>query len=465
MRLINSDFLLSNETSKNLYHKFAENMPIADYHCHLNPEDIAKDTLFDNITQLWLGGDHYKWRLMRNCGVDEKYITGDGDDREKFRKWIYVLERSIGNPIYHWCHLELEKYFRYDETVSSEKADEIYDLCNEVIKGEKLSTRKLIEMSNVTVLCTTDSPEDELVWHEKLRGDESFNIKVLPAFRPDKILKIGDKGFSSYIKTLGARYDAEIDSISDLEAVIEKSVDYFDSLGCRTSDHGIESVPFLQADDAEINEIFRRAIEGEEISDDAIECYQTKVLAYLSQLYFKHDWVMQLHYGAERNINQPMMNKLGPDTGYDCIAGHACGVKLARLLNHLETSGALPKTIVYSLNPEDNATIDTVCGCYSKAGVKGKVQHGAAWWFNDHYDGMKAHMREIASKGMIANFVGMLTDSRSFLSYTRHDYFRRILCEVLSEYVTTGQFPYDEKLLGQIVEDVSYNNTIEYFNF
>lgn len=465
MKLINDDFLLSNDVSRNLYHKYAEKMPIADYHCHLSPREIAEDTLFENITQLWLKGDHYKWRLMRNAGIDEEYITGDADDREKFRKWIYVLERSIGNPIYHWCHLELKKYFHFEDVVSLERADEIYDMCNRIISEEHLSARKLIEMSDVTVLCTTDSPEDELIWHEKLREDETFNVKVLPAYRPDRILQIGAEDYADYIINLGKRYCIDIKTFNDLVDVLDRSVEYFNAKGCRTADHGIEKIPFRKADRSEASAIFSKALAGASVTEVESEYFQTEVLTQLAMLYSKYGWVMQLHYGAERNVNTSMFERLGPDTGYDCIANTGCGQKLAAFMNHLETSCCLPKTIIYSLNPIDNDAIDTICGCYSETGVKGKVQHGSAWWFNDSYNGMTEHMKCLASKGMIANFVGMLTDSRSFLSYTRHDYFRRILCEVLSQWVVNNQFPYNEKLLGEIVQDISYNNTIEYFKF
>lgn len=465
MNFITDDFLLTNSFSQKLYHKHAENLPIADYHCHLIPEEIAKDEEFQDITQIWLKGDHYKWRLMRNCGISEEYISGNGDSREKFRQWIKVLEKCIGNPIYHWCHMELNTYFGYRKPVTSAKADEIYDYCNDIIRRTHMSPRKLIEMSKVTVICTTDSPEDDLKWHKIIREDESFTTKVLPTYRPDKLVNAAAENYAENIHTFGARYNTEIRDLAQFTDTIRRSVEFFAENGCKVSDHGIEKVTRIVADREEADAIFRKALAGEKIAEKEQDAFQNYMLGVFAGLYKEFGWVMQIHYGAERNINGPMFEKIGPDTGYDCIANGNCGSGLAALLNRLESADILPKAVIYSLNPNDNAAIDTICGSYSEPGVMGKIQHGSAWWFNDHIDGMRNQMKELAAKGMLANFVGMLTDSRSFLSYARHDYFRRILCELISQWVISGQYPENEELLGEIVEDISYNNTMRYFGF
>ncbi len=465
MRFIHDDFLLSTQTARDLYHNYAKNMPIVDYHCHLSPEDIAKDRKFENITQVWLGGDHYKWRLMRNCGVAEEYITGEASDKEKFLKWVYVLKQCAGNPLYHWSMLELLRYFEWDEVLTDANAETAWDHCNAVIEKEGLSARELIRRSNVEIICTTDNPEDDLRYHKMIREDGTFKTLVLPAFRPDKACKINGDEFAAYIKVLGERFHCEIASYAELRKTLQKSVEYFDEMGCKVSDHGIDFIPCRQADGDEIERIFARRMKGEIVSEEEAESYMTRFLADLSKEYKKHGWVMQLHYGAERNNNGPMYKKIGPDTGYDSISGKKAGENLAKFLSMLEDYHTLPKMIIYSLEPSDNAMIDTVCGCFHEAGVKGKVQHGSAWWFNDHFAGMKEQLADLAGHSVLGNFVGMLTDSRSFLSYTRHEYFRRILCELLGQWVERGYYPADMDVLGKMIRDISYYNALDFFQF
>ncbi len=464
MKFIHDDFLLSTETAKRLYHGFAEPMPIIDYHCHLSPQEIAEDKVFDNISQLWLSGDHYKWRLMRSCGIDERYITGDGSDKEKFLAWAQTIEKCPGNPLYHWTMLELKRYFDYDGVLSSKNAEEVWEHCNRVIADQKMSAREIIAMSGVSVICTTDNPEDDLKWHKMLAGDSSFKTKVLPAFRPDKAVKITAEGFGKYIGLLEERFGCPIASYVDLLQVLKESIRYFQEMGCRTSDHGLDRIPYRPVNAEEADRILVKALRGEGLTADEVEAYQTRLLLDLGELYADLGWVMQLHYGAKRNNNTLMYEQLGPDTGYDCIAGVKCGEKLPALLNALEIKSCLPKTIIYSLDPTDNAMIDTVCGCFHEAGIRGKVQHGSAWWFNDHLAGMRHQLSGLAESGVLDNFVGMLTDSRSLLSYTRHEYFRRILCGLMGEWIDQGLYPPDMETAGAIVENVCYYNAKELFN-
>lgn len=465
MKFINDDFLLSTQTARDLYHKYAENMPVIDYHCHLAPEDIALDRRFENITQIWLGGDHYKWRLMRNCGVPEEYITGGASDKDKFLKWVQVLEQCVGNPLYHWSMLELARYFGWEEVLTERNAEAAWNHCNDVIVKEGLSARELIRRSNVEIICTTDNPEDDLKYHRMMREDKEFQTLVLPAFRPDKACKIDGDEFGAYIEILEKRFGCAVNSYKDLYKVLQMSVEYFDEMGCRVSDHGLDFVPCRQGSDKEVEQIFTKRMTGGLLSEKETEIYMTRFLADMAREYKKRGWVMQLHYGAERNINSPMYEKLGPDTGYDCISGQKAGEHLAGFLSLLEERHTLPKTIIYSLEPADNAMIDTVCGCFHEAGVKGKIQHGSAWWFNDHFAGMKEHLADLASHSVLANFVGMLTDSRSFLSYTRHEYFRRVLCDLLGQWVEKGCYPADMDVLGKMVCDISYYNALDFFRF
>lgn len=463
---MNEDFLLSTETAKLLYHEYAENMPIVDYHCHISPKEIAEDVRFENITRLWLGGDHYKWRLMRANGISEDYITGNAPDKDKFIKWAETLELAIGNPIYHWSHLELKRYFGYEGILNSETAEEVWNLCNEKLKDPNLSARGIISQSNVTLLCTTDDPIDTLEYHIQLAKDDTFKTKVLPAFRPDEAVNLEKPGYLAYLDKLSDAANIKIDSFASLCEALKNRMEFFDSVGCKTSDHGLDFVMYYPASSEEIEEIMKRRLEGIIPSEEEILKFKTALLLFLGRENHRLNWVMQLHYGAKRDNNSRMFKVLGPNTGYDCIDNSRnSSAQLADFLNALDITNQLPKTILYSLNPIDNAAIDTVMGCFQNDSAVGKLQHGSAWWFNDNEIGMRDHITTLASLSLISNFVGMLTDSRSFLSYTRHEYFRRILCDVFGKEVDTGRFPKDLRVLKKLVEDISYNNSIKYFGF
>ena len=458
-------FLLNTECAQKLYHDFAENMPILDYHCHINPQEIAENRQFSNITEVWLGGDHYKWRQMRSNGVDEYYITGDAPDREKFQKWTETLEKLIGNPLYHWSHLELKRYFGYEGCLNAETAEEVWNLCNAKLKTPKMSVRGLIRQSGVTLICTTDDPADNLEWHEKIKADETFDIQVLPAWRPDKATNIEAAAFPDYIRRLEDVCQTRIQSFDSLKKAIMDRMRYFDERGCKVSDHGLNYVMYVPAENGEIEAIFQKGLAKESLSDDEIAKYKTAFMTFLGKEYHRLGWVMQLHYGCKRDNNQLMFRKLGPDTGYDCINNYAPAGQLADFLNNLISTDELPKTILYSLNPNDNAVIGTIIGCFQDSSAAGKIQHGSAWWFNDHKAGMTEQMTSLANLGVLSNFVGMLTDSRSFLSYTRHEYFRRILCELIGGWVENGEYPYDERALERIVKGICYENAVSYFGF
>ena len=462
---MNEDFLLSNETARRLYHDYAEKMPIIDYHCHINPEEIANDRKFDNITQVWLGGDHYKWRQIRSNGVDERFITGDAPDREKFQKFAEMLPRAIGNPLYHWTHLELKRYFGYEGTLNGDTAEEIWNLCNTKLQQPDMSARGLIDRSNVKLVATTDDPVDSLEWHQKIKDDPTCKVKVVPAWRPDKAMNLEKEGFAAYIAKLSEASGIAVNSFSAVLEALDARMAFFDSMGCRSADHGLDYVMYQEASNEELEAAFRKALAGEALTLHEIEAYKTAVLIHLGKGYAKYGWVMQLHFGALRNTNTNMFRKIGPDTGYDCISIHPCTDALALVLDALEKTGELPKTIIYSLNPADNQAIDTIIGAFQGAGIRNKIQHGAAWWFNDTKTGMIEQLTSLANLSLLSNFVGMLTDSRSFLSYTRHEYFRRILCNLIGTWVENGEYPADMEFLGQMVQDISYNNTKAYFGF
>ena len=451
------DFLLSTETAKHLYHDFAEGMPIIDYHCHLDPKEIFEDRKFENITQLWLGGDHYKWRLMRSAGVGERFITGDATDREKFRKWAETVSLAIGSPLYHWSHLELRNYFGYDGVLNGDTAEEVWNLCSE--KLQTLSARKLIEDSNVKALCTTDDPADSLEWHKKIAEDPSFGVKVLPSFRPDKAVSIEKADYLEYLKRLG-----EITSFSQLAEVLKERLAVFVSLGCRVSDHGLESVPYAPATEAEVEAIFQKRLHGELPTAQEAKQFKTALLLALGREYRRLGVVMQLHFGVIRDNAKRVFRALGPDAGVDSI-GDAVSIRdLAAFLNALDETDELPKTILYSLNPNDNAALVTVTGAFQTGEAVSKIQHGSAWWFNDHKRGMIDQLTNLAAGGYLAGFVGMLTDSRSFLSYARHEYFRRILCDLIGTWVENGEYPADDAALRTIVEGICYANAQRYFH-
>ena len=453
---MDQDFLLTTKTAKHLYHDFAADMPIIDYHCHLNPQEIYEDRKFENITQVWLGGDHYKWRLMRSAGVEERFITGDATDREKFQKWAETLSLAIGNPLYHWSHLELRNYFGYDGVLNGETAETVWNLCNEKLKT--MSARKLIEQSNVKALCTTDDPADSLEWHKKIAGDASFGVKVLPSFRPDRALGIEKLDYVNYLAKLGG-----ISSYAELVAVLKERLAFFVSLGCRVSDHGLESVPYAPATDAEVEAIFQKRLHGELPTEQEAKQFKTALLLALGREYHRLGVVMQLHFGVIRDNSKRVFKALGPDAGVDSIGDPVSIKELAAFLNALDETDELPRTILYSLNPNDNAAIVSVMGAFQTGEAVSKLQHGSAWWFNDHRRGMLDQLTDLAAGGYLAGFVGMLTDSRSFLSYARHEYFRRIFCDLIGSWVENGEYPKDEAALRTIVEGVCYTNAKRFF--
>lgn len=463
-KFMDENFLLTTETAKKLYHEHASKMPIIDYHCHINPKDIYEDIIYDNISQVWLGGDHYKWRAIRSNGIEERYITGeDTTPYEKFEKWAQTVSKLIGNPLYHWTHLELKEYFGIDTPLSEKSAKEIWDKTNEILKN--LSVRKIIEKSNVRLVCTTDDPVDDLKWHKLIREDKTCKVRVLPAFRPDKAINIEKPGFADYIKTLGEVSGIDIKTIDDVKSALSSRIEYFVQMGCKAADHGLDYVVYEKIDE-NLDDILQSVLAGKPVEQKKADAYKTEMIRYCASQYRKHNIVMQLHYGAVRNNNPVTFEKLGPDTGFDAIYGIGeSGAKLGALLGALEGEGNLPKTIIYSLNPTDNAIIGSIIGCYQSGEIAGKIQHGSAWWFNDTKTGMIEQLISLANLSVLGNFIGMLTDSRSFLSYTRHEYFRRILCELIGGWVENGEYPPDMEILGQMVEDISYNNTKSYFGF
>ncbi len=463
-RFMDSNFLLSTETAQKLYHQYAEKMPILDYHCHLNPRDIYEDKQFENMTQIWLGADHYKWRQMRSNGIEEKYITGDASDYEKFLKWADTLEKAIGNPLYHWSHLELQRYFGYKGNLNRDTVSEVWEICNRKLQNG-LSARQFIEMSNVTLLCTTDDPADTLEWHEKIKNDKTFHVQVLPTFRPERAMSIGREDYLEYLQQLSQVSSVDIKDFASLIKALKVRIDYFASNGCVVSDHSLDYIMYEPANEQEIEVIFAKRMQGDKLSVKEKKQFETAFMIALSKEYHIRNWVMQLHYGVKRDNNQKIYHKLGADAGIDCINDFTPSAQTAEFLNALAVLDKLPKTILYSLNPVDNASIGTIIGCFQDSSTVGKIQHGSAWWFNDHKKGMTEQLVSLANLGLLGNFIGMLTDSRSFLSYARHEYFRRILCELIGGWVENGEYPDDEKMLEEIIKGISYNNAVRYFGF
>lgn len=463
-QFMDKDFLLSTEMSQTLYHQFAENMPILDYHCHINPQEIYEDRKFENITQVWLGGDHYKWRQMRSNGVDEKYITGDGTDREKFQAWAETMPKLIGNPLYHWSHLELRRYFGYEGYLNGDTAEEVWNLCNAKLQEDSMTVRNLIKQSGVTLICTTDDPVDSLEWHKKIAEDPTFDVQILPAWRPDKAMNVEKPTYGEYIAQLSKVSGVEVKDFASLKEALRNRMAFFASMGCCVSDHALEYVMYVPASDAEVDAILQKGLKGEAISKEEELKYKTAYMLFVAREYVKLGWVMQIHYGCKRDNNAYMFEQLGPDTGYDCINNYAPSAQMADFLNALSATNDIPKTILYSLNPNDNASIGSIIGCF-QGDVPGKIQQGSAWWFNDHKIGMTEQITSLANLGCLGNFVGMLTDSRSFLSYTRHEYFRRILCDIFGTWVENGEYPADMKSLEELVKGICYNNAVKYFGF
>lgn len=460
---MNKDFLLDTPTAIKLYHNYAEEMPIFDYHCHLSPKEIAEDKKYRNITELWLGGDHYKWRAIRSNGIDEKYITGDADDKEKFLKWAETMPNCIGNPLYHWTHLELRRYFEIEDLLSPDTAESIWTRCNEMLEKDQFTAKNLIKRSNVKVVCTTDDPVDSLDYHKIIAEDKNFGVKVLPAFRPDKGINIDKEGFSEWIQRLGEVSGIKIATFQDLKHALTLRLDFFHKAGCRISDHGLDPLLFCEGTEEDASIILQKVLTGNPITPDEEALYKTQVLIFLGRQYARLGWAMQLHMGTLRNANTRMMQALGPDTGFDSIGDWTFASALASLLNELDKTDELPKTILYHLNPRENEVLGTIIGCFQGGKIPGKIQLGSAWWFNDQKDGMEKQLIALANLGLLSRFVGMLTDSRSFLSYIRHEYFRRILCNILGNWAEKGEIPNDMVLLGKMVQDICYNNAVNYF--
>ncbi|CUU50657.1 glucuronate isomerase [Clostridium beijerinckii] len=464
-KFMDENFLLSNKTAIELYHNYAKNMPIIDYHCHIDPKEIYENKKFNNITEAWLYGDHYKWRAMRCNGIDEKYITGDGSDYDKFLAWAKTIPMSIGNPLYHWTHLELQRFFGIYEPLDEDTAPAIWKKANELLSGEGFRARDLITKSKVETICTTDDPTDTLEYHIKLKEDESFNVNVLPTFRPDKGIEINLDGFVSWVKKLEGISEITISNYDEFLNAFDSRVRYFHSVGCRIADHGIDgAVVYADASKEDAAAIFAKALNGEVVSLDEEKKYKTYTLTHVFKLYHELGWAMQLHIAALRNNNNRMFEKIGPNTGFDSINDESIAYPLSRLLDSVDKENSLPKTILYTLNPKDNYVLGAMTGNFQGEGIPGKMQFGAAWWFNDNKDGMIEQMKALANLGLLGRFVGMLTDSRSFLSYTRHEYFRRIACNLIGEWVENGEVPGNIKLLKTVVEGICYNNAKEYFN-
>lgn len=463
---MDKDFMLHNDTAKKLYHDFAADMPIFDYHCHLSPQEMYEDKPFESITQIFLDGDHYKWRYMRSMGLDEKYMTGhrtgnQQSDFDRFDAFCSALQYGIGNPLYHWTHLELQRYFGIDTVCRKDTAKEIFDKANEVIKDKKMSPSYLINNSNVAVICTTDDPIDSLEWHKKIAEKGHIKAKVLPAFRPDFMINIDKPTFTPYIEKLASAAGMAINSYDDMIKAAYNRIDFFHEAGCRISDHALDGVPYCEGIDTDA--VLKKAMGGEKITDDEIKGFKSSVLIDLAKKYTELDWAMQLHIGALRNNNTRMFDILGADTGFDSIADYSIAQDLSNLLNAMEKTDNLPKTILYTLNPKDNYVIGTMLGNFQGAGSGGKIQFGSGWWFCDQRDGMTDQMKALANLGALNKFVGMLTDSRSFLSYTRHEYFRRIMCNILGTWVEDGEFPCDMDTLETIVKGISFENAKNYF--
>ncbi|MGK0577144.1 glucuronate isomerase [Macrococcus capreoli] len=462
MSFIHKDFMLQNETAKHLYHDYAKDMPIYDYHCHLDPKLIRDNHHFDNITELWLGGDHYKWRAMRAQGIDEQFITGNAAPLEKFIKWAETLENAIGNPLYHWSHLELKMYFGIDALLTTDNAEAIYNQANEYLKTNHVTTQSLIEQSNVKLICTTDGPLDTLEEHDAIKA-QALSAAVLPAFRPDDAFNIQEPSFKAFVESL----EAITHQITTADAFIEalhKRIDYFHSKGSKLADHGIGELNYQTYTEEAIQSIFKKALNNESISHQEMGQFQTYLLFNLGKKYHELDWTMQIHFGAIRNNNTRQFKALGKDTGYDSINDQSnVAYHLNNILNMLATEDKLPKTILYNLNPIYNDIVTTTIANFQAPGVKSKVQHGAGWWFNDTKRGMLNQMASLSDQGMLMHFVGMLTDSRSFLSYSRHDYFRRILCTHIGQLVELGEVPNDDALLERMIKNICYNNAYNYF--
>ena len=461
---MDKDFLLHTDTARMLFHEAAENMPIYDYHCHLIPEQITENKRFRSLTELMLGGDHYKWRLMLACGVDESLIRGNGDDREKFIAFASALQQSIGNPVYHWTHLELQRVFGIYDPLTEKNAGDIYDKATKMLEGDDFTAQRLIDRFNVHTLCTTDDPADDLHFHRRIASEGTLKARVLPAFRPDKAINIDRAGFADYIKKLESVSGITIHGVHDVLEALESRIDYFHACGARLSDHALDTVPFAKPDRDSANKAFHAAMDGEKVKDKHAESYKTLLLTALGEMYARRGWTQQYHIAAMRNNNTRMFNALGPDIGFDSINDAPIACKLSRLMDLQAEKDALPKTILYSLDAAANSAIASMTGNFQQSGVPGKIQMGSAWWFLDNKEGMEQQLKTLSSMGVLGRFVGMLTDSRSFISYPRHEYFRRILCSFIGDLVENGEYPSDEEFLRKTVQDISFNNALSYFD-
>ncbi|SEK73462.1 glucuronate isomerase [Parapedobacter koreensis] len=462
---LDEHFLLNTKTAQALYHGYAADMPIIDYHCHLPPRQIAENTGFENITQVWLNGDHYKWRAMRTNGVDESYITGNKPDREKFRKWAETVPYTMRNPLYHWTHLELQRYFGIAELLNPTTADRIFDETQEKLQSSEYHVRALLQRMNVKIICTTDDPTDPLDFHQQLR-DEAYEIAVYPAFRPDAGMNLSDPHkFRSYVTMLEQVSGTPISGLADYYKALKSRHDFFASMGCRVSDHGLEEIYVEDYTDAEIEHIFAQALAGKPISGKEHRKFRSAMLLLFAQWDAEKGWVQQFHLGALRNNNSRMSHKLGPDTGWDSIGDFAHGQALSKFLDRLDSRDQLAKTILYNLNPADNELMATMIGNFNDGSVAGKIQFGSAWWFLDQKEGMTRQLNALSNMGLLSRFVGMLTDSRSFLSFPRHEYFRRLLCDLFGTEIENGELPNDLEWIGQIIQDICYNNAHRYFGW
>lgn len=458
---MDSQFLLHSDTASRLFYEYAQDMSIFDYHNHLSPKDISERTCYENIAQVWLGGDHYKWRAMRILGIEERYITGDASDYEKFMKWAATVEKLPGNPLYHWTHLELQHYFNVYEPFTVKNAPAIWEMCNTYLQKKGFDAYELLKRMKVKALCTTDEPFDTLEWHIKIAHDATQDIQVLPSFRPDRLLHLEDAGFLDAIKLMEQRFGLSIRSLDDLKDALSCAIAHFKQAGCLVSDHGF--IRFAYARGGNADEVMKKALAKETLTSNDIAVYKGELLRFLASQYTANGIAMQLHLGALRNNNTPMLKKLGPNHGYDSVGELTDPAMLSAFLDDLITADTLPNTVLYCLNPGDNTMLSTMAINYACGSVRGKVQFGCAWWFMDHVRGIENQIDELLETGLISTFIGMLTDSRSFTSFSRHEYFRRILCNKLGAIVERGEYWNDIEMLGKMVQDICFNNAVRYF--
>ncbi|MCB4807550.1 glucuronate isomerase [Tamlana sp. 62-3] len=464
-KFIHDNFLLENKYAEELYHEYSKNQPIIDYHNHLPPQEILEDSVYNNLTKVWINGDHYKWRAMRTLGVKEEFITGNAPDKEKFRQWAKTVPYAMRNPLYHWTHLELARYFDIYDILNEKSADKIYQETSEMLSSSSYSCRNLLRKANVEFVCTTEDPTDTLVHHQALAKSD-FEIKVSTAFRPDKAMLIEADSFFSYLKELGEAANLDIDSYTALKEALKSRIEFFNNNGCKLCDHGLSQMPFENYTEAEVNIIFNKKLKAETLLPQEILKFKTAILMFLCETYHEFGWVQQFHLGPLRNNNKRMHTLLGPDTGWDSIGDYSQAESLSAFLNTLDSKDKLCKTILYNLNPADNEVMATMIGNFNDGSIKGKVQWGSGWWFLDQKDGMTKQLNTLSNMSLISCFIGMLTDSRSFLSFPRHEYFRRILCNLIGDEIKRGELPREEmQWIGKIVADISYFNAKEYFNF